>query len=172
MAKTKAEKEMELFELSVMFNDYAMRELGLDIDDGNHIYDADELSILQIDGKFIKYFDDIYDKEYLKSNEIELNLIDNPRLMEYLSIRYIRNKICEPKGVNFVSVSQEVAPGSDKGYFTLAYETSGQIKNKDSDSFVNESLRIFNLICKLNKTEHMYASKMETLDKAFCKRRK
>ena len=32
----------------------------------------------------------------------------------------------------------------------------GEIKEIRSDGFENESVRIFNLICKINKTEHLY----------------
>ena len=74
-----AKKKVNLFDLKVRFNDVVMRELGLDTTDDDYLYNVDTESILQIKEKFIKYVDNEY--FILKTNEIELNLIDNPKLM-------------------------------------------------------------------------------------------
>lgn len=82
-----AKKKVNLFDLKVRFNDVVMRELGLDTTDDDYLYNVDTESILQIKEKFIKYVDNEY--FILKPNEIELNLIENPRLMELLSLIHI-----------------------------------------------------------------------------------
>ena len=82
-----AKKKIDYFDLKVRFNDVMMRELGIDIveDDDrylDYLYDIDTGNILQIKEKFIKYCD--YEYPVIKFNEIEMNLIENPRLTETL----------------------------------------------------------------------------------------
>lgn len=171
MARTKAEREQELFELRVQFNDYVLRELGLDIDDDNYVYDIEREQILQINGKFIKYTELITDSQYINKNkEIELNCIENAGLTEILAVRYIKY-FCEKLGISLQSVSQECVNG-DNGYFSLAYISGGNILHKDSDCFTNESLRIFNLVCKLNKTERLYVRRLPIFESKFGSGRK
>ena len=43
-----------------------------------------------------------------------------------------------------------------KGTFVLSYLKNGKIENIKSDAFVNESVRVFNLICKITKRTHLY----------------
>lgn len=149
-----AKKKIDLLDLKIRFNDIMMRELGLDItEDDDYIYDIDTESILQIKEKFIKYCD--YEYPVLKHNEIEMNLIENPRLTETLCLPYLV-RFCERNGVIFHTMSQVPIDGSNKGYFTLSYIAEGQTKEIKSNSYINESLRIFNLITKINKTEHLY----------------
>lgn len=171
MAKTKAEKEQELFDLRVQFNDYVLRELGLDINDDNYVYDIEKQQLLQINGKFIKYPESITDSQYINKNkEIELNCIENAGLVEILAVRYI-NDFCKKLGITLQSVSQECVDNNN-GYFSLAYITGGNILHKDSDCFINESIRIFNLVCKLNKTDRLYTRRLPIFDSKFGSRRK
>lgn len=148
-----AKKKVDMAYLKIKFNDFVMRELGLDITEDDYLYDMDTQCILQIKEKFIKYCEDDY--PILRHNEIELNLLENPRLTETLVIPYI-SKYCDRNNIVFQSISQSPISGSKKGCFVLSYISDGEIKEIKSDAFVNESLRIFNLICKLNKTSHMY----------------
>lgn len=154
-----AKKKIDMFELKVRFNDVMMRELGLDITDDDYLYDMDTESILQIKEKYIKYFD--VDYIQLKPNEIEMNLIENPRLTELLVLPFLNN-VCERSNVVFQSLSQSPISGTDKGIFVMTYIKNGEVKNYKSDPYVNESVRIFNLICKLNKTCNLY--KFEDFD--------
>lgn len=149
---TKKSKQ-NLFELKLRFNDIMMQELGLDITDDDYVYDIESESILQISEKYIKYFE--FENPIPRHNEIELNLLENPRLSETLVIPYL-SKYCEAKNIIFHSVSQNPIEGSKKGQFVLSYMTGGLVKDFKSDEFVNESVRIFNLICKINKTTHFY----------------
>lgn len=147
-------KNIDMLDLKIRFNDAMMRELGLDITENDYVYDMDTESILQIKGKFIKYCD--YEYPILKYNEeIELNLIENPRLAETIILPFITN-FCNRKGLTFQSVSQYPIDGTNKGYFILSYIYNDEVKEIRSDNYINESVRIFNLICKLNKTEHLY----------------
>ena len=148
-----AKKKQNLFELKSRFNDIMMQELGLDITEDDYLYDIESQSILQISEKFIKYFE--YENPIVRHNEIELNLLENPRLSETLVIPYL-TKYCQDKGIIFHSVSQSPIDGSNKGVFVLSYMHTGLVKEFKSDEFVNESVRIFNLVCKINKTCHFY----------------
>lgn len=148
-----AKKKVNLFDLKVRFNDVVMRELGLDTTEEDYLYNVDTESILQIKEKYIKYIEDEY--FVLKSNEIEFNVIENPRLMELLSIPFFNN-LCERSGVIFQSINQCPISGTDKGIFVLSYIKDGKITDFKSDAFVNESVRIFNLICKTNRTCNLY----------------
>lgn len=146
-------KKIDLFDLKMRFNDAVMRELGLDITEDDYVYDMDTESILQIKEKFIKYCDDEF--PILRHNEIELNLIENPRLTETISLPFI-SRYCERNGILFQTVSQTPIDGTNKGLFILSYAVNGETKEFKSDGFINESVRVFNLICKINKTTNLY----------------
>jgi hypothetical protein len=153
---TKQEKERKLaeqmLELKIDFNDICMREMGLDITDNDYLYIMDSNTIIQIKEKFIKYSE--YEFPILKHNEIDLNLIENPRLMETLTYMYLANRLVS--SIKIVSISQSPIMGTNKGCCILSYEKNGEIKELRSDAYTNESIRIFNLICKVNKTDHLY----------------
>lgn len=135
------------------FNDYCMREMGFEVDEDDHLYDMDTESILQIKEKFIKYTEDL--TPILKFNEIDLNLIENFRLMETLFQVYI-GKYAQRHGMDVVGFSQSTIKGSRKGCFVVSYKQAGQIYEIKSDAYENESVRVFNLVCKLNHRTHLY----------------
>lgn len=147
-------KKINMTEIKVNFNDISMRELGLDIDDNNHVYDMDTESIYTIKEKYIKYSEDEYPD--IMKNEIDMNLIENPRLMEILFGMWIV-KWASRKHVEVTSFYQSPIRGSNKGIFVMTYVASnGETKELKSDVYINDSVRIFNLISKLNHTSHMY----------------
>lgn len=149
---SKALKEDALIAIKIDFNDIAMRELGLGItdDDKDHVYDMDTNSILQLNGKFIKYSDAGFVD--VRADEIDLNLIEDVRLFEKLFAIWAAKRI--PKMMSF---SQDAIRGSNKGVFSIKYEgDKGMAKEIKSDAFENESVRIFNAICKINHTAHIY----------------
>ena len=156
-SKKISDKEFRSIKLD--FNDICLREMGLDVEeDNNHVYDIEDGSVLVVTDKFIRYF---YEDEDIKvaHNEIELNLIENPRLMEVMFNHYMV-KYAAKKGWNITSIYQSNNIGSSNGIFVITYieeySNTGETKNLQSDSFLNESLRIFNLICKLNHRTHLY----------------
>lgn len=157
MPKTK----MDPFELSNRFNDLVMRELGLDIDDRGYIVDLDTEAFLTIKEKYIKYKEEPYTP--VKHDEIELNLIENPRLMETITLPFMV-KYCKNHGWEFHSTSQCLDEATGKGYYLMSYTVNGETHEIHSDNFINESLRVFNLICKLNKTEVMYKFQIADFD--------
>ena len=152
-ASRKLGKKENLLEFKVNFNDITMRELGLDIDENNHVYNIETESIYQIKEKFIKYSDEEY--PVIRANEMDMNLIENPRLMEILFGIYITDW-CNRKGYEFTSYYQSAIRGSNKGFFVVTYNINGESSEIKSDVFVNESVRIFNLITKINHTTHLY----------------
>lgn len=149
MAMSKA----HLLDLKIRFNDAVMRELGIDLTDEGYLFDMDTETVFQIKEKYIKYCE--VDDPYLRHDEIEMNLLENPRLTETLIIPFMHN-FCARKNIALQSVAQVPVPGSKKGFFVMYYSINGETKDVKSDPFVNESVRIFNLITKMNKTTHMY----------------
>ena len=143
-------KQKEMFRLKLIFNDAFMRETGLDIDDNDHIYDMEKQSILQIKEKYLKYCD--YEFPVLNHDEIDFNLIENPKLCETLALIWLTDHINN----EIVSLDQCLIPGSSKGYFVMSYLKDGKVENMRSDAFLNESVRVFNLICKILKRDHLY----------------
>ena len=119
----------------------------------SEVYNIDTESLYQVSEKFIKYVDTEY--PIIHSNEIELNLIENPRLMEILFGIWV-SSWQEHKGIEVNSYAQVPIRGSKQGYFIMTYAKNGKTEEIKSDTFINESLRIFNLITKLRHTSHMY----------------
>lgn len=154
-----AKKKKITFDMKQRFNDIVMRELGLDYteDDNNYLYDIDTTTIMRIKQKFIKYFEDDY--IVLKHDEIELNVLENPRLFEIISLPFINN-YCSRNNLIFHSMEQSITDNSNgKGEFHILYirnDGKNIIEKISSDPYINESVRIFNLICKLNKTTNLY----------------
>ena len=149
-----AQKKINITEIKVNFNDISMRELRLDSDENDHIYDMDTESIYMIKEKYIKYSEDEYPN--IMRDEIDMNLIENPRLMEILFGTWIV-KWATRKQVEITSFYQSTIRGSNKGFFVMTYiDANGETQEMKSDVYINESVRIFNLISKLNHTSHMY----------------
>ena len=146
-------KKIDMFDLKLRFNDIVLREFGLGVTDDDYVFDYDSDTILQIKEKYIKYSEDEY--PVTKADEIDLNLIENPRLTETLVLPYM-HRACARRGSQFQSLAQVPIDGTNKGIFVLYYEKDGQTKSIASDPYVNESVRIFNLVTILNKTSHMY----------------
>ena len=146
---TKKKKD-NLFKTMLIFNDAFMRETGLDIDDNDHIWNMETDSALVINEKFLKYRE--YEYPVLNGNEIDFNLLENPKLCESLANMWLHDHINN----EILSLDQCMIPGSAKGAFVLNYLKNGKIENIKSDAFVNESVRVFNLICKITKRTHLY----------------
>ena len=145
-----SKKKKELLKLMIIFNDAFMRETGLDIDDNDHLYNMETDSALAINGKFLKYRD--YEFPVLNGNEIDLNLLENPKLCETLANMWLHDHINN----KILSLDQCIIPGSSKGTFAMSYIKGDKTESVKSDPFVNESVRVFNLICKITKRTHLY----------------
>lgn len=147
-------------ELKMNFNDICLRELGLDItEDTSYVFDTDDIengvaNVYQINDKYLKYCDD-NPYPFLGHDEIDFNMIENFRLMENLFSLFIL-KYAKRKGIEIVGYTQSIVKGSKKGKFILNYKINGQILSIESDAFENESVRVLNLVCKLNHRDHMY----------------
>ncbi len=151
--------------IKIDFNDKVMRELGLDITEDDYLYDMDEMAILQIKGKYIKYCE--YDTPVLHHDEIDMNFIENSRLLETIASPFFL-RYCIDRNVELVSLSQTFKSDSARGCYVLSYQDKdGYIKEIRSDFFTSESVRIFNLICKINKTTNLY--KFDEFDVEFPK---
>lgn len=142
------------FDLRCDFNELCMRELSLGITDEDLIYNMEDDSILKIKDKFIRYID--IEGVLPRNNEIEMNLIENSRLMETLSLPFL-DKWARDHGYTLESFSQDKIQGTSKGVFTVSYNNNGLIEKIMSDQYYNESVRVFSLICKINHTTHLYS---------------
>lgn len=152
-ANRKLNKEEQMHEIKIDFNNIVLREFKLGLDDYDHLYDKETDSIYQISERYIKYSEDMV--PMLHVNEIDFNVIENPRLMEILFGMWV-SKWEQRNGTKVTSYYQSAIRGSKKGFFVLTYLVDGATKEFKSDVFVNESMRIFNLVCKLNHTDHLY----------------
>lgn len=146
------------FDLSDEFNLKVMREFGLDVSAEGYIYWMDTEEIIQLKDKYIKYCEE--DNPILAHNEIEMNLLSNARLMETLAYSYLKRRINN----EIVAISQDVIRGSNRGHFVLSYMKDGQVMKLSSDPFINDSVRVFNLITKINHTEHLYTEACKRWD--------
>ena len=146
---TKKQKE-KIFKISLIFNDAFMRELGLDIDDNDHIFNLETDHALVINEKFLKYRD--YEYPVLNANEIDFNLLENHKLCETLANAWLHDHVNN----DILSLDQCIIPGSSRGTFVMSYIKNGKIESVKSDAFLNESVRVFNLICKITRRTHLY----------------
>ena len=146
---TKKQKE-KIFRTTLIFNDAFMRETGLDIDDYDHVYNLETDCALVINEKFLKYRD--YEYPVLNANEIDFNLLENPKLCETLANAWLHDNISN----DILSLDQCIIPGSTRGVFVLSYIKDGRTESIKSDPFLNEAVRVFNLICKITKRTHLY----------------
>lgn len=145
-------------ELVERFNDISMREFGFDIDDDGHLFDMDLMTALTYKDKFLKYCDS--EDRIVRPNEIELDLLQNNRLMNTLFGLFI-DKYSQASGTYFNSTFQSASTYGKKGYMACTYVgKDGLVQEIRSNEYFNESVRIFNLICKINKSEMMYDFEM------------
>lgn len=124
-----------------------MSEIGLDIDETNHIVDQDTGSSLQFNGKNLIFIDNPMQRINKRRNDIPFNPIESPKLMNHLFSYYI-NKIHEEDGryINIYYPVQE--PGNRKGCIELKEETTNTTIR--SNEYSNDCLKYMDLILQLN----------------------
>ena len=151
-------KHLTYAQAKLNFNDIVMRELNFDVDENDHLVDMNSETILTLKDKFIKYSEEEY--PVIGFNEIELNLLENSRLMETIFGLWVKQR-AESKGLSIASMYHSAIRGSDRGFFVVTYlQPDGEISEVRSDIYLNESVRIFDLICKLRHTSHLYDMNM------------
>ena len=148
----------ELNEAKVCFTDIFLQEMGFEVTEDDLIYDPVMDGVIQFKEKLFKYFDG--DSLYLRHNEIEFNLLENPKLMAIIfSNTFIpRYNSDNDKGIEIESFYQSTPRGAIKGYACVVLKSEDGKPNEEikSDKFINESVRILNLMAKLNGTSHWY----------------
>lgn len=154
MAKKKKLSEENIRILKTRFNDICMRELGLDIDDDDRIFDMDNDSIIKINEKYLKYVDEDEQFPVFRNDEIEFNMLFNTKTMQTLFGIYL-DKYALRKNI-YVNGYYQIQESNDKGRAAFSYMEQDTTKVRESDEFYNESVRIFNLICKLNGSTNLY----------------
>lgn len=161
-------------DLREAFNDVCMKEMGLDITDTDLIYDIDTNSILQIDGMYLKYCASEYD-QINPNMEIRFSLIEDPKLMAYLTTWYCEKVInsinCKLLGLNHYIIDNNTY----RGYATLTVQPNynvyyngeivgyGCIREIRSGNYINESVRLLSLICNLNGKSNINLSRLDVM---------
>ena len=144
--------------LRMAFNDIAIRELDLEVDENsNRIYEVGDgtINLLQYNDRFLKYYEG--PNTIVRQNEMELNLLDNNRLMQILFGRFIvKYSAIHNLEVLSYYLTNNNTMANNPGQFVCTVEVAKKCTNIESDYFVNESVRILNLICKLNGTDNRY----------------
>lgn len=151
-------KKVNLLGLKMRFNDIFMREAGLDYNYNNHVYNIETDSVLVINEKYLKYGE--FEYPVLDYNEIDFDLLGNPKLCESLFMMWATDHINN----EIIGMQQCIIPGSEKGYFVMSFVKEGRTTDIRSEAFINESVRIFNLLCKILHSEHLYKRDLENLD--------
>lgn len=154
-------------DLREIFNDVCLRELGLDLTKEDLVYDIESNTVLQFDGLYLKYCPSKY-TIINQSIEIPFNLIENPKLMTMLVSRYCINAM-EKRGFKVLGLNQYITNQQKYlGYVALVIEPraaimyngqiAGYVRMQDirSGVFINESVRLLSLLCKINGTGDMY----------------
>lgn len=142
-------------DLKISFNDICMREMGLDVtdDDKMYLYHVDTETILKYNEKFLKYPEDEY--TLFRSDEIELNLLRNSRIMDSLVSRYLHDFLMM-KNIEITAFYHSTAERGKMGYCAFTYMLNGASEEYKSKEFKNESVRMLYLVCRLNKSTHLY----------------
>lgn len=146
-------KDIITQDLKCAFNDFCMRELKLDITDDDKVFYIDTNEILKYNDKFLKYPEDEY--TIIRPDEIEFNLLKNSRIMDSLLSRFL-DEYQHRVGIEITSVFQSTPNKGVDGYCAFTYLQNGKNVEYRSDNFKNESVRMFNLVTKLNNTSHLY----------------
>ena len=150
--------EQRAISLRMAFNDIALNELNLEVDENSsRIYELGDgtMNLLQYNDRFLKYYEG--PTTIVRANEMELNLINNVKLMQILFGRFI-NKYAMEHNLNVLSYFSTTnnTLANSPGQFVCTIEVAKKCNNIESDYFINESVRILNLICKLNGTDGRY----------------
>lgn len=155
----------ELTDLKINFNSICIRELGLDYDEEtNLVYEIDGKKILQYREKFMEY-SEMY-SPLLRPDRMEFNLLENCRLFDILFARYL-DKYASRNGLTISSIYTTNIPASTRGYYAFTILQNGKSIEYASDPYVNESIRLLNLLTKINKSTHLYD--FEKFDELFTK---
>lgn len=154
-------------ELREAFNDVCLREMNLGLTKEDLVYDIESNTIVQIDGLFLRYCDSKY-TIINQATEARFDLIDNSKFMSMLVSHYCTRELnkrnCKVLGINqyitnnntyrgYVSLTIEPAPVMTYNGEPVGYAC---IKDIRSDEYINESVRLLSLVCKVNETDSMY----------------
>lgn len=151
----------------IEFGDLTLKEIGLDIDEDNHIIDEESGMPIMMKGKFLKF--NCGPANRTTKDEINYDPLNNPKLMNFL-LGYYSDKL-----------ESEGSRGVDICFSTVGPEEKQILKVKtgddtlESNPYHNESVRIMDIICQLNESEQdvsKYDSKPEPLVKGKTGRKK
>lgn len=131
---------------SLEFGDLTLRELGLEVDKDNYIVDQDTGNLLTVKDKKIKYNSETIFR--LNKDEISYDPLNNSRLMNHL-FGYYTSKLADEESIYIESYFN--IPTKDSNKSIMKVKT--QDETFKSDAYFNESVRIMDVICKMNDSD-------------------
>ena len=129
---------------NIKFGDLTLREIGLDIDQDNHIIDEESGMPIMMKGKFLKY--NYGPVKRTTREEINYDPLNNPKLMNLL-FGYYSSKL-EAEGNSGIDIYASSIASEDKQ--VLKVKTGGDTLG--SAPYHSESVRIMDIICQINES--------------------
>lgn len=148
----------DIFEL----NYYVLNELELEINPTGNLYDANRNEILSFNGLLIKASVDPNNINYAGQGEIELDLINNVRLVTVLFGRFIEQK--QEAGMPFLSWITEERIDDTEMKFTNITVKHDTYNSTTSEFYHNKCLKFLDMIFRLNEEDvelHNFDSTIE-----------
>ena len=127
------------------FADLTLKEIGLDVDEDNHIVDEETGMPITAKGKFLKFNCGAANRT--TRDEINYDPLNNPKLMNFL-FGYYSSKL-EAEGSRGVDICYTTSGPEDKQILNV--KTGDD--SLESNPYYNESVRIMDVICKLNDSD-------------------
>lgn len=129
-------------ENNIEFGDLTLREIGLDVNEDNHIVDEETGMPILMKGKFLKY--NHGPAKRVTRDEINYDPLNNSKLMNML-FGYYSDKL-ESEGSRGIDMcASAITPN---GKQVLKVKTGDD--SIQSNPYYNESVRLMDVICKLN----------------------
>lgn len=129
---------------NIEFGDLTLKEIGLDVDEDNHIVDEESGMPILMKGKFLKY--NYGPVKRTTKEEINYDPLANPKLMNLL-LGYYSSKL-ESEGSRGVDICSSTIGPEDKQI--LKIKTGND--TIESAAYYNESVRIMDVICQINES--------------------
>lgn len=127
------------------FADLTLKEIGLDVDEDNHIIDEETGMPITAKGKFLKFNCGAVSRT--TRDEINYDPLNNPKLMNFL-FGYYSSKL-EAEGSRGVDICYTTNGPEDKQILNIKTGDDAL----ESEPYYNESVRIMDVICKLNDSD-------------------
>jgi hypothetical protein len=151
--------------MEIDLNRKILQEIGLDINDQQHVVDQDTFNLIQFNGKNIKY--SINNPTVLiGKDDIKFDPINNVKLMSHLFTYHI-DKIHEIDGI-YYPVFYPIEGENGKGAIEAKSDNGTVVR---SNFYNNDSLKYADLIMRINGEKDIDLSELDHESKSKKKRR-